>query len=251
LKRKQNVPLLFLLVVSLFLVFNFSVYPAQAVFGEDTIIFEYGAESGTLQPPWDLVQEQNGADVSIESSIVHSGTKSIKFETLSGYSGQPRGQLNLWHDNTSARLHENSIYLSYWVYLPDAYDLQDWDSMFDFHYKANGSPWYNMYNVRCYFEKYGSDIIAVTKAPSNDWTRNATTVFPKNQWIHVQEYVEISVSSGVMKLWVDNQLTFDYSGIDTATTSGGVAPDVTVVEMKVYCSSSEPRPLVKYTDDYL
>jgi len=237
------------LILSLFLVFNFSVYPAQAVFDENDIIFEYGAESGGLQPPWDLVQEQNGADVSIETSIVHSGTKSIKFETLTGYSGQPRGQLNLWHDKNNDDLHESTLYLSMWVYLPDAYDLQDWDSMFDFHWKQES--WANMRRIRTYFSRDGSNIIPATIAPDGNWKENATTVFPKNQWFHVQQYLVIDDTNGVMKLWVDNDLVFDYSNFNSAYTPDGNAPDITVAEIKIYCDSDEPRPLVKYVDDYV
>jgi len=117
LKRKQNVPLLFLLVVSLFLVFNFSVYPAQAVFGEEDIFFEYGAESGVLQPPITWVQTGGDGYIETATSPIKTGDRSIEFYMEpAGTDISRRSRIWMYQDNFGTRYME--FYLSYWIYFP-------------------------------------------------------------------------------------------------------------------------------------
>jgi len=216
----------------------------------ETIFFEYGAESGTLEP-WDWVGIWGAPETKIEfeESIIHSGGKSLKFTTdLSsaleqGYP-QPRAQLN-WHGGIELELTE--AYISYWIHLPNDYDLSStgWDMAFDFHYFESESV-YNLPKV--YIKKSTSyPPFVLIGSPQVGGVRSTTTI-PRNQWVHFQMYYKLGVSDGVYRVWQDNQLIFNYTDVDTATTSGGVADKISSIEFKLYPSQYDPDTIVKYVD---
>jgi len=128
LKRKLTVPLLFLLVASLLLVFNLSAQPIQAVFGSEDIFFEYGAESGELQPPWDSVD--GDGEMTVDDTHVRTGTKSVKFYQRDGSSGDPKDeQERRCHLRVHGTTHgKTEAWVSYWIYIDSSLvaDNDDW-----------------------------------------------------------------------------------------------------------------------------
>jgi len=227
----------------------------QATLGAEDIFFEYGAESGVLQPPFDWVGIWSplGTKIEFETTTIHGGQKSIKFTTdlsdaqAQGHT-QTRAQLN-WHGGLSQSITE--AYISYWAYLPDAYDLssQGWDIAFDFHWRVAGVAWYDLPKV--YIKKSTSYPPFVLLGSPQVGGVRSTTAIPRNQWVHFQMYYKLGVSDGIYRVWQDDALIFNYTNVDTATTSGGVADSIHSIEWKLYPSQYDPDSIVKYVDDFV
>ncbi len=114
--------LLLLFMVAMPLLSFFTVPPAQAVFGAEDIYFEYGAESGALQPPWDSAGAEgsgtkSGAGVVVDSTHVRTGTEAMKF-----YQGSPT-KSDAQRRVCAGKLQtSNELYASWWTYFPSSYD---------------------------------------------------------------------------------------------------------------------------------
>ena len=108
--------------------------PAQESFTE-RIFFEYGGETGDLQPPWDQVRihPSGVGSVSIQSSVVRSGSKAVKFTLNPSQSDgitNPRAEL---FELSIHNLDLQEFYVSYWLYLDTSYSQTTWDMGLDQH----------------------------------------------------------------------------------------------------------------------
>ena len=81
-------------------------------------LFEYGAESGDLQPPWDVIGPQgygdhSGSTVTVDSSEVRTGTKSAKIYQVGATRSDAQRRVVLREVTT-----QHEYYLSWWAYVP-------------------------------------------------------------------------------------------------------------------------------------
>jgi len=122
-KTKKLSILIFLipLIISLF---SFYLPQVKAEFGEEDIIFEYGAENATLattpKPPYEEAGcngngLKTGSYAHVDDTYVRTGDNSIKFYQISGTStpksdAQRRIELRKWNINNT------EFYFSWWMY---------------------------------------------------------------------------------------------------------------------------------------
>jgi len=267
LKRKLTVSLLFLLTSSLFLIFNFSVQPAKAVFdprpiseGGD-IIFEYGAESGALQPPWDSVKgdgDQYGI-ASVNTSKARTGDNSIYMYQKSAPKDEHERRVNIREYGSSLQLHE--AYISWWVYFDsnciDSDNADDWGPTlggFQLWFGPSVKTWMwwtgarfttaggSGTNRRIQFSyrwgkadpypHFDSDAQAQQEYfdPNEAWCQFDNL---KNTWVHFQIYYKIATGTdGVVTAWLNNNEIASKTGI--ATDPRHFSSMIVVIEPRKY-----------------
>ena len=213
---------------------------------EDSILFEYGAESGSLQSTFHWIGEEGGAasDVSIVSSPVRSGSKSIKFTAQSSsINGRSRASVNF--DGVTA------YYVSYWTFFPSNYDIDFRDYAFDEKYFADGYT-FNLHKTTI-GKNGGAFKLCAPEHLGSAWS---TKTIPLGQWIHFQLYLKLGTSNGVCQVWQDDVLVFNFVNVDTATawtrpqvTPDRVAPVISNAAFGVYLDSSESNIVTRFIDD--
>ena len=266
--KLKHVFLLALLLTLVLPVIPFFVPQAQAVFGAEDIILEYGAESGVLQPPWDLISEEAGySDVSVSSDVARTGNKSIKLATLQDdvyplptypYTGCSYREYNL----------PEEFYLSWWIYLPTNYythmidsdagdgDPKGYDTIGGFKYQEGSSyEWKFRFRIGhstasgfyLRFALEGRDYPYSVEEAKNYTEPTVTT------WHHLQIYwKESAVGNGIIRAWYDNYLMFEKVGsgdwYNDPQYHDASAPDLPRTSISRYTSNYDPAGYT-YTDD--
>ena len=214
-------------------------------FTQNSIFFEWGAESGTLESKFHYIAEIGGGatDVAIVASPVRSGTKSIKF-TAESLTAQGRARV-------STNLNVTAYYVSYWCYFPVTYNFDVRDYAFDEKYFADGYT-FNLHKTT--IQKTGGNF--KLRAPENLGSGWSSTAIPLGQWVQFQLYIKLGVSTGIYKVWQDEALVLDFVNVDTATawtrpyvTPDRVAPNISNAAFGVYLDAAETQTVTKYLDD--
>jgi len=231
----------------------FPKYESTSSF-KDSIFFEDGAESGNFDA-WNAKLEQGGGatDVVFVTSPVHTGTKTIRL-TGESATGTARAQLNT---NVPQNLDLTEYYWSYWMYLPNNYDIDYYDYVCDAHYyhHLNGNT--EVYDFpKTYIGKQSGvlKIFLQSSTLTNLVKEWAPIELPRGEWVHIQFYIKLGVTDGIYRVWQNNVMVVNKINANTATVRNGgdttmVAPIISTAEVKTYLSSSESNIVTKYVDD--
>jgi hypothetical protein len=217
---------------------------------EFNVLFECGAETGSVVPPfsWDLVWGRDSS-IQIDSTTVHSGSRSIK-QTTDISSGLSDGYYTARADITYAEAgSRNEFYLSFWFYLPTSYDVVSggWDFVYESHFEDSRHNWWDWLSVG--INKQGSNLIYMWSIGNDVWSRNPSVTIPKNEWVHFQVHVKLGTSNGVFEFWQNDVKVFGASNVNTMICKGGTANKFSSIELKAYPSSSCQDRMTKYVDD--
>ena len=252
----------------------------------DEIFFEYGAETGVLQDPWDLVGPNGSGDMSgagaiIDTTYVRTGSKAIKiFQPVPPKSdAQRRVGLKLY--GASHGLDE--FYFSFWVYLPTGFESVVQDSSPQWGPTVGGviiywgnlndpnSRWSKGLRFRHLFDYSNGDVITQINLNGFDLTGDNPTlgnyevsglagrkVLSTGAWHHFQFYYRMGdMSTGIAKSWVDNDLVFDETtATDPAYFGEPEAGDLwgegysshPTVLVESYCSQDTPAHEIWFDD---
>ncbi len=229
------------LVVSIMLVaivflafFSIDTPLTQATLGAEDIFFEYGAESGTLRPPWDFAGATGsgstaGSAIEVSTTHARTGTYSVRI-----YQGNPpksdaqrRVGLKYW-SHTS-----NEFYASWWTYFPtgfdDVVDAVSWFTMGGLKlYWGNpsddGGKWSKGLRLAFALNKDGTGFYARPNWSGNDrtgqwnepnWVNGDKEYIALNTWHHFQLYIKYGQSDGIVRGWVNNNLKLELTDIPT------------------------------------
>lgn len=226
-KRKLLVGyLLFLLALS-FLGFLDFMPPVLAVFGSEDIFFEYGAEAGYLQPPWDAVGASgsgstSGAGAIVDNSHVRTGTQAVKLYQPALPKSDAQRRVSAYYHSYS----ESEFYFSFWAYFPTGYDnVADSASWLNIGgitlYWGNnadsGGRWSKGLRSRFTVGKDGTGFFARGTWSANDrtgdwvdfWYNGAKEYLTLNTWVHFQIYMKSGESDGVITAWIDNNVSLN------------------------------------------
>jgi len=223
---------LFLLIsLPLFITF-FNIYiPSAQAFDSGDIFFEYGAESGELEPPitWVQVHEESGGYIDpTVTSPVKTGDRSIEFyANPSGGDASRRCRIWMYQDEFPTRYME--FYLSFWIYFPaeDPWTTSDsdgWGTTFggwsmwfgdetesswakrcgvSFRMKTQTSR-----EIRCRYSwrDYPNDGDAGWNGDSGLYTDNELSA----TWTQFQTYAKITEGSdSVIRAWINDTLILE------------------------------------------
>jgi hypothetical protein len=193
------------------------------VFGSEDILFEYGAESGALQPPWDYAGAKgsgtkSGAGIVMDSTHVRTGTEAIKIYQPSPPKSDAQRRVEAGFSSHS----ETEFYWSFWTYFPTGYDEV-----------ANQSSWLNIGGITLYWGdddaddggrwskglrsrftvgKDGTGLYARGTWTANDltddwvdfWHEGDKHYLTMNEWHHFQLYMKVGVNDGIITTWIDD-----------------------------------------------
>jgi len=219
------------LVLSLFLVFNFSVYPTKAVFGTEDIIFEYGAESGEVDPPLDWVQVAGDGYIETTTSSKRTANRSIDFYISPDGSTDASRRARIWKYQNDFDNKYMEFYLSYWIYFPaeDPWTTSDsdgWGTTF-----GGWSMWFGAEGESSWSRRTGGSFrmrsgtsreiryryswrdYPTDGAGSEGWNGDSG-LYTDNElsgcWTQFQHYVKITEGSdSVVKAWINSTLVFE------------------------------------------
>jgi len=238
--------LLFLLVLSLFLVFNFSVQPAQA-FDSGDIFFEYGAESGELQPPWDKVGASGSgstedAYVAVDTTHVRTGNYSMLIHQPPPTKSDAQRRVHaLYYSHT-----QTDFYASWWMFYPSDYEAGDITSGgLTLYWRNKDTGWSTNKGLRLrtrsgddgsFYDRFSWSGIDDENSGTPAWNRDASgdpwginghrpwvwdankVYIAKNQWHHYQVYMKVSTGTnadGAVGAWIDGNEVMDQTNIPT------------------------------------
>jgi hypothetical protein len=194
----------------------------------ETIFFEYGAESGALQPPWDSVS--GDGIIEVDDTHVRTGTKSIYMYQIGPPNKGDQDRRNHLREYGSSH-RKSEGYLSWWMYVSSQL-LETQDSSrvtlggWQLWFGPSGSTWIFwtggrfrlMENKRfqysykwgdAYGWGYGDDAAAQQQESAIDyWAADY-----ENQWVHFQIYWKIAESNGVCTFWFNNNMVANITGL--------------------------------------
>ena len=216
------------------------------------IIFEHGGETDGIVPPWDAIQlRPSGVDgsVTLQSSIVRSGNKALKFYlSPQSYPDTCRAEVTWWG---LQYLGLTDLYFSMWVYLPNDYSVDTWDAILDHHYFVNGDG-LTVYNIRkAVMFMYNNEPHLNVEWTDGVW-RRVDDPFPTGEWVHVQEHFKLHQTEGERQIWVNDVLVYEETNANTAKTREEViATSISTAECKAYVGARETSVITKYVDDFV
>jgi CARDB/Polysaccharide lyase len=147
-----------------------------------------------------------GSTVTISTDRAHSGTRSCKLTT-------DNRRIEFQFDPNS--LIQNEFYYSWWAYIPSA---MGW---------AGTNEWMNLFQIEgtvlpAYvpigkLEMVGMEVACRWQDLQSNQTscgRSGRTL-PRDQWVHFEWYTKIG-TNGQLTAWMNGQLLWDTTGIDTS-----------------------------------
>jgi len=227
---------------------EFSIQSTGNILNQDnfaeTIFFEYSAESGVVQPPWDSVISQ-GVDtiVEVRSTYARTGTKSLYlYQDPDGTNYGRRNHVRLYggsHGQTEG-------YVSWWIYVTDKFDdsntgwgptLGGWQMFWgtsNNHWRwwSGGrfgtSSWANKQLTFAY--GVGTDgpsgqFSADMESHEDSWQGGAAYQYSTfaGQWLGLQVYFKIANgTAGEVRAWVKRPADGDWVSVFNKT---GIATD--------------------------
>ena len=224
------------------------------VFDASKIVFEYGAETGIIKPPWSdegFVTPDVEGSLTIQSEIVRSGNKAVQFYlNPQGAPIDTRSQLSWWGLQHTGL---NDLYFSMWTYLPIDYKINTWDVMLDHHFmvprEGGGAIGYDIRKASVgWFNNRPHLYVEWT---DGEW-RRLETPFPLGRWVHLQEHLNLHQTLGERQIWIDNNLVYEEINANTALTrQGEIATNISTAEFKLYVGAGETHAIYKYMDDFV
>jgi len=193
----------------------------------ETIFFEYGAESGALQPPWDSVSGSGITEV--DDTYVRTGTKSIYMYQTGPPKGD-QGRRNHLREHGSSH-GKSEGYISWWLYISSQMletedasrvTLGGWQLWFG----PSGSTWMwweggrfrimadkrIQYSYR-WGNAYGYDFDDDATAQEDQSATSYSANDYVNQWVHFQIYWKIHQTAGECAFWFNDNLVANITGL--------------------------------------
>lgn len=259
---------------------NHGTILAQDSFTEG-IFFQYGGETGDLQPPWDFVGPngdgiESGSKISIAEAPVRTGTKAVRIYQVPPpkSDAQRRVGLKYWSHT------QTDFYFSWWAYFPTGYDNI-----------VDGAEWLTFGGLTLYWGNPDTDpsgkfskglrLRFFAGKDSNgfyaylSWSGFDSTEFWEdypfywwienreylalNQWHNFQVYIKVDTNAGVVRGWINNVLVGEL--VDTPTHPSfwgepepgdqyGRNSDKYTLIVEQYCDESTPE-LEMFIDDFI
>ncbi|GEM_PF-3226904 len=206
------------------------------------VIWQTGHETGDLSD-WSRdggggIFNSGTGQVSVTTEAAHSGRYSAKM-VVSGIDGGVQAcRLFRWGE------HLSSGYFSTWYMFPVLPQVNGWLNIFQFKKKNYSTgqvdpTWYNEFE--------NQKILSLTHW-NQAWDIPANVQPPPalvaGKWFHIEWYYKDGVSDGAIKIWIDGNLIWDLSGINTR----GIDPDIQWAPV-LYGTNVTPGYLVAYVDD--
>jgi hypothetical protein len=212
---------------------------ASAYDGEFGIFFEYGAESGVLQPPWDAVGPEGSGDkggsyVQVDDTHVRTGSQCVKFYQVPPIKSDAQRRVELRYVSTL-----KEYYLSWWAYFPsgqgwESEDIDGWGTTLGGYQAFFGPPgdkwrWWTggrfgiSKSDRTILFAHGwgksasaDDFDISAEAEEQEWATGYHIRDYLDQWINFQVYVRwANNSQGIVRAWFNNNLVAERTGLNT------------------------------------
>jgi hypothetical protein len=206
------------------------------------IFFEYGAESGILQPPWDVVgavgdQPKTGSYTVVDDTHARTGTNSMKLYQIPPTKSDAQRRISNRYYETGRK----EFYVSWWAYFDNRWLTQDpdgwgttlggWQIFFGPSGEDPGGKWrwwtggrFHVTNsARDFIFGYGwgkhadaSDFSADAESIEQTWDTGYDIDDYLNQWVHFQLYIKMATdNTGVVRAWFNNNLVAEKTSIKT------------------------------------
>jgi len=249
-----------------------------------TTYFSADAESGTISPWSESVQNGGNPLVVSSTTRARSGTHSYKHEITNYTIDAYKSMLHSYAPQTSMGSPDGSRYTggyySWWVYIDSGYITENaWNLHMGWMTGVSGAP-QPIANIG--LEVHGGVLQVVftarnsgpqTQCPStlcghpnisgytnvgNGWyyqtasSPNGITALPRGQWVHLTAWTNFQRTNGHVKVWQDGTLIMDltaptlntYDGMLGSNTSGGM-----IVQFGIY-GGPQSQVMRIYTDDF-
>jgi hypothetical protein len=190
----------------------------------ETIFFEYGAESGVLQPPWDKAgpwwtASEGKGSATTDSTHVRTGDLAVKLWQGTPPKNEADRRIVL---REYIRTTEKDIYWSVWAYYPD---MPVWDGSALYWHTGIGISWAIKTEVMVDFSGLGmqmhkSGMIMIDYSNYFDTADDVhvDTDFDisdhLDEWIHFQFHLKLTAdSSGVAEAWINDVSYLSLTGL--------------------------------------
>jgi len=202
----------------------------------ETIFFEYGAESGELQPPWDSVQG-DGVEfglAEISTTHVRTGTKSVYMYQKAPTKTENERRVHFRESGTSHG--QDEFYVSWWMYFDNRWLTTDPDG---WGTTLGGWQWWfrqgnalRFWSCRWHIDLIDREISAnhmehrfptmeVVKVGDGEVSQPLTSYL--NQWVCFQLYFKKHATDGIVRAWfyngVDEELVYEKTNYCTDPTT--------------------------------
>jgi hypothetical protein len=179
--------------------------------------FEFGDSDGGTNG--------DGAKMWVDTTLAHTGSKSIGLEVFD-INKSRRAEFDLM-DMQKLTGDEGTI--SVWLYLPSDYGLHapgidwNWHEFFVLYSeRSTGYPYDNYLRLTIdqpVITTPSFNLSLGGRRPPNGTSYTYGTIkpfpLPRGRWFNVHSYLKRDPVAGAAKIWVDNQLAFDKTGINT------------------------------------
>ena len=179
---------------------------------------------------------ETGGNLTAVSSPVHSGSYAAEF-TVPDPSVNGHIKLFRWRgiDLTSG-------YYSAWYYFPQNFQINEWINIMQ--WKEKDSP-YDHELVILAKQALGVPTFAFFwRTSTGEDCESANAAIPLDRWVHVEAFIKIDKVLGEVSIWVNGQLTYNKSNIETM----GNTPTVQF-GVGNYPGPNENKNLTFYVDD--
>ena len=216
-----------------------SGFESPVEFTDSTRRHFMGADQGCDWSDYDhfinYVEGRVGVDVDSQLSTIHahSGSRSL-YQAKLRRGGQWRSQLVFptYDDYFGTR-----IFVRKWLYYPTDFDLPEhgWMAGVFSHRETGNLNTGDQFTVGMGIwrhSSYSDELFWVVEglkykgsgSPEYRTFRafNLEVAVPRGRWFKLEEYVERHPTEGVVKVWVDDQLIFELSGVQTKYNTGNV-----------------------------
>ena len=246
-------------------------------FTKNTIFFEYGAESGSIVPPWDEAGaggsgSTEGAGVVIDDTYVRTGDHSLELFQPAPPKSDAQRRIEIGLYGTSHN--QNEFYFSWWMYFPSGFEdvVQDneWGPVLGGTYLYWGNPnsdpqwqWSKGLRFRFIVTPYGAGGFTVFPYLSGHDSTGANPAlsdyevsgwsgrqYPSTgEWHHFQIYFKQGdMNTGRIAAWIDNNLCMDettathpsYFGEKESSDIYSHYTDIPSLALESYCSQDTP-----------
>jgi len=198
-----------------------------------TTFFEYGAESGVLQPPWDHAGpggegEKSVSKAFVVSTPVRTGSKSVELYVKPPPNSDAQRRVGLAYANTA-----KEFYSGWWAYFPSGQGWEDPDvngwgttigGMQPFWGPDGVNKWKYYTSARFAWSQNDRRLLFVYSFPydpsqNEEWDTNYYVGDYLDTWVHFEVYLKwTNDTSGVVRAWFNDNLVAEKTGLKSDPT---------------------------------
>jgi hypothetical protein len=205
------------------------------------IVFYSGFETGDASE-WNgdggggVYGEDTGGQLNIVVSPVHTGTRAAQFLVLDpSVNGQIKAFRWRGIDLTEG-------YYSAWYYFPRDFRVNEWINIMQ--WKEKESPWDHELAVLAKQVQGIPRFALFWRTSTGEYYEFTNAVVPLGSWVFLEVFIKVDQTQGEVKIWVDGQLSYAKSNIETQ----GNTPTI-MFGVGNYPSQNEYKNLSIYIDD--